>query len=171
MLINYHYQENRVELPDNCKIAYIDEGKGEKTILFIHGLANYAQCWKRNIDFLKHHYRCIAIDLPGNGLSDHNHHSFGMKFFANCIGNFISALKLKKVYLAGHSMGGQVALTTALQFPQLIEKMVLCAPAGFEKFTAMDKAISYTLTGKLKALKGWVTASCTMLARLATTIE
>jgi pimeloyl-ACP methyl ester carboxylesterase len=52
------------------KINYIDEGTGTTTLLMIHGLANYALGWKRNISELRKYYRCIAIDLPGNGLSE-----------------------------------------------------------------------------------------------------
>ncbi len=124
-------------------MAYIDEGAGERTLLFIHGLANYAPVWKKNIDYLKQYYRCIAIDLPGNGLSDRNPHPFGMKFFAESVYHFIQALKLKNLTIAGHSMGGQIAMTTAINYPQCAASLALCAPAGFEEFTGMDKTLYY----------------------------
>lgn len=63
---------------------YIDEGEGD-TFLFIHGLATYALSWRRNIDELKKSYRCIAVDLPGNGLSDRADYPYGISFFC-CIG-------------------------------------------------------------------------------------
>lgn len=141
--ITYPYKTNYAELPGTSRVAYIDEGKGEKTLLFIHGLANYALVWKKNIDHLKQHYRCIAIDLPGNGLSDRNPHPFGMKFFAETIYQFIDALKLKNIVLVGHSMGGQVAMTAVIDQPQCADALVLCAPAGFEEFSSMDKTLSY----------------------------
>lgn len=144
MLMTYPYTVHFAATEGNCNIAYIDEGRGERTLLFIHGLANYSLCWKRNIDVLKSHYRCIAIDLPGNGLSDRHPHHFSMKFFAETVARFIETLELKNVTLVGHSMGGQIALTTCLKYPELIKDMVLCAPAGFEKFTAMDKAMYYS---------------------------
>lgn len=137
-LITYPYKTKSVELPGNCNITYIDEGKGPQTLLFIHGLANYAPVWKKNIDYLKQYYRCIAIDLPGNGLSDKNEHKFSMEFFADSVFHFVQALALNNPTIAGHSMGGQIALTLALKYPDCTDRLVLCAPAGFEQFSPME---------------------------------
>ncbi len=138
------YTTHNTDLPGDCNIAYIDEGKGEKTLLFIHGLANYALVWKKNIDYLKQYYRCIAIDLPGNGLSDQNPHNFSMAFFADAVHDLIKALNLKNVCIVGHSMGGQVAMTTLLRHPESAKTMALCAPAGFEVFSALEKTMYYS---------------------------
>jgi len=141
---SYPYNTAVAELPGNCKVTYIDEGVGERTLLFIHGLANYALVWRKNIDYLKKYYRCIAIDLPGNGLSDQNEHKFTMQFFGQVVADFIEQLELKHVCLVGHSMGGQVAMTAALAYPQCAETIVLCAPAGFESFSVMEKTMYYS---------------------------
>ncbi len=142
-MVTYPYKTHHIALPGNCNIAYIDEGRGEQTILFIHGLANYAMVWQKNIEHLKQHFRCIALDLPGNGLSDKNEHEFGVGFFAESIYQFIKALGLKKLCVAGHSMGGQVAMRLLIDHPNCADKLVLCAPAGFEEFTSFDKTIFY----------------------------
>ena len=142
--VTYPYKTHHIELPGNCNITYIDEGKGERTLLFIHGLANYALVWKKNIDYLKQYYRCIALDLPGNGLSDQNTHPFTMPFFADTVHHFIEKLGLDKLCIVGHSMGGQVAITTLLRHSSCAEALVLCAPAGIEHFTAMEKAMYYS---------------------------
>jgi pimeloyl-ACP methyl ester carboxylesterase len=126
-LVTYPYKTHQVQLPGNVNITYIDEGSAEKALLFIHGLANYALCWKKNIDYLRQFYRCIAIDLPGNGLSDRNEHPFG----------------LKNLTIIGHSMGGQIAMTAVINHPECAQSLVLCAPAGFERFTALDKTLYY----------------------------
>jgi pimeloyl-ACP methyl ester carboxylesterase len=139
----YPYKTHHIDLPGNCNIAYMDEGKGDQTLLFIHGLANYAPVWKKNIDYLRQFYRCIAIDLPGNGLSAQHDYKFSMRFFADSVYNFIQALKLNDLCIVGHSMGGQVTMTTALLFPGCADKLVLCAPAGFEAFSALDKQLYY----------------------------
>ena len=142
--IKYPYKTNYIDLPGNCKMAYVDEGAGERTLLFIHGLANYAMVWKKNIEYLKQYYRCIAIDLPGNGLSDQNDHKFNMAFFANSVNDFIAAMNLKNLCIVGHSMGGQIALTALLKEPENANALVLCAPAGFEAFTVLDKTLYYS---------------------------
>lgn len=132
------YTVKNTSLPNGCNIAYTDEGKGTQTILFIHGLATYGLSWKKNIDDLKKQYRCIAIDLPGNGLSDKGDLPYTMQFFAETVYQFVQQLKLKHVVLCGHSMGGQIAIATLLQHPHLATQLVLCAPAGFEKFTPFE---------------------------------
>ncbi len=139
--MSYPFKTNYIDLTGSGSIAYIDEGKGPHTLLFIHGLANYALVWKKNIDALKEKFRCIAIDLPGNGLSGKEEHPYGMKFYANSVFAFIKALDLKNLTVVGHSMGGQVALTMMLRHPHCAQSLVLCAPAGFEEFSALDKTL------------------------------
>ena len=41
-------------------------------------------------------------------------------------------------------MGGQIAVTTVLGHPACAEALVLCAPAGLERFTALDKSMYYS---------------------------
>lgn len=145
--MTYPYITKSVDLPGHCNISYIDEGSGPRTLIFVHGLANYAYVWCKNIDFLKKYFRCIAIDLPGNGLSDRYSHKYSMSFFGESINNFIEELQLKNVTLVGHSMGGQVALTTLINHPKCADSLVLCAPAGFERFSVLEKTMYYhTLT-------------------------
>ena len=135
----YPFPVHDIQLYNGSRIAYMDEGAGEETILFIHGLANYAAGWTKNIQGLKERFRCIAIDLPGNGLSENIKGNYTISWFADCIIDFIGRMNLGKVFLAGHSMGGQIALNAVLRAPQCAEKLILCAPAGFETFTEMDK--------------------------------
>lgn len=130
-----------LQLSNGYKVAYIDEGEGDQTILFIHGLGNYALGWRKNIRALKQYYRCIAIDLPGNGYSDRADFSYSMNFFAGCIYDFIRNLRLENVCLAGHSMGGQIAMTLLLNEPKAAERLILCAPAGFETFSPIERSM------------------------------
>lgn len=112
----------------------MDEGKGPQTLLFIHGLANYAPVWKYQIEALRKTNRCIAIDLPGNGYSSRGDYPYTVFFYAECVVRFIEKMDLKNVVLTGHSMGGQIAIIIALRYPHLIDKLVLVASAGLEYF-------------------------------------
>lgn len=137
--LKYPYPVKYKDLSKDIKLAYIDEGKGKQTIIFIHGLGSYIPAWKKNIDVLKENYRCIAIDLPGYGKSSKNPHSGKMSFYAKVINEFIDSLKIEKPILAGHSMGGQIAMITAMLYPKKIAKLILFDPAGFERFTEGQK--------------------------------
>jgi len=137
--VKYPYPVKQIELDLGKKLAYCDVGKGEQTLIFIHGLGNYIPVWQKNMDALQSDFRCIAIDLPGNGLSEGGEFDYSMQFYAESVSQFIKKMQIKNVVLCGHSMGGQVALTLCLKEPWLIEKLVLFAPSGLESFNAHEK--------------------------------
>lgn len=119
---------------NNPFISFIDEGNGENTLILIHGLASNAGFWRYNIPELSKHFRVIAVDLPGYGKSQKGNYPYTLSFYAESIKNLIDELNLKNVTLIGHSMGGQISIIFALKYPEKLSKLVLAAPAGFEKF-------------------------------------
>ncbi|WP_375580744.1 alpha/beta hydrolase [Marivirga tractuosa] len=138
--LEYPYEMNKVKLSDNKEIAYADIGEGEP-ILFIHGLASYAPAWKYNISELSKSYRCIAVDLIGYGKSSKGEYKADMSFHAQYLFELMEALNISSFHLAGHSMGGQIALKMALDRPEKVKSLMLMAPAGIETFTAQERAI------------------------------
>lgn len=126
-------------IQNEIDLAYIEAGKGSRTILFIHGLGSYMQAWRKNFFELAKDYHCIAIDLPGYGHSSKGNYEGSMAFHASVIKSFLQTKGLNHVTLMGHSMGGQIALTLALQDPQLVDNLILIAPAGFETFDKGQK--------------------------------
>lgn len=130
--IDYGYPTKTVL--DNPKISYIDQGSGEQTIILVHGLASNAGFWRYNIPELSKKYRVIAVDLPGYGKSQKGDYAYSMSFYADQIQKLIEELKLKNVVYVGHSMGGQIGIKLAIKFPELLNKLILASPAGFEEF-------------------------------------
>lgn len=137
--IPYPFALKKIAVNADVEIAYVDEGKGKETIIFIHGLGSYLPAWKKNIEVLSADFRCIAIDLPGYGKSSKLPHSGSMTFYAGIVNQFIEKLNLGSVYVAGHSMGGQIAMVMALYHPEKVKGLILAAPAGFEQFTEGQK--------------------------------
>lgn len=123
---------------DNLEIAYIKEGKGKQTIVFIHGLSSNADAWSRNIENLKEKYTCVALDLPGFGKSSKVAPAYTPTYYADIVVKLIDKLKLKNVIVAGHSMGGQAAIKLALNHSEKLKKLILIAPAGIEEFNAQQ---------------------------------
>lgn len=132
--VDYHFPVHHAQV-DGMDIAYIDEGRGERTILLIHGLGTNAKGWLRNIPELSRHARVIAVDLPGYGMSSKGAFPYSMAFHAQTCAGLLDALGIERAVWMGHSMGGQISLTAALEFPDRVEAMVLLSPAGFELFT------------------------------------
>ncbi len=132
--LSYPYAVKKQMVLNDIEVAYVDEGQGTETLIFIHGLGSYLPAWKRNIEGLKQQYRCIALDLPGYGKSDKADYPYDMEFFANVVANFMQKLSINEATIVGHSMGGQIAMTMALYHSEKVKNLVLVSPAGFETF-------------------------------------
>lgn len=132
--LDYGYPIKMVKVK-NINIATIDEGKSQKVLLLIHGLGSNAKAWIKNIPKWSKEYRVIAVDLPGYFKSDKDYYEYSMEFYARVLTDLLSKLNIEKATFIGHSMGGQIALVTALEYPSRVENLVLVSPAGFEKFT------------------------------------
>ncbi len=140
--LRYPFATKTVVLNDSITIAYVDEGTGDEVIVFVHGLGSYLPAWQKNIAGLKDDFRCIALDLPGYGKSGKGPYPIGMSFYADILAQFLAKLEIDKAVIAGHSMGGQIAVTLALQKPEVVSRLVLIDPAGIETFTPGEKACS-----------------------------
>ena len=136
---NYEMPVKMVSLDGGNQLGYVEEGKG-KAILFIHGLGGNISHWIKTIHQLSSNYRCIAVDLPGYGYSASFRLSDSDRLggYANVIWSFAKKLKLKNITIAGHSMGGQIAVITALAHSELVKNLVLVDPAGLETFTETE---------------------------------
>jgi Predicted hydrolases or acyltransferases (alpha/beta hydrolase superfamily) len=129
----------KITLNDSMEIAYFDSGTMQKKfILFIHGLANYHKVWMWNIASLYPYARCIAMDLPGNGLSSRSNYDYTIDFYTETVIRFIEKMGFNQIIIAGHSMGGMIATKVALARPKLIKQVWLFAPAGFEYYSPSD---------------------------------
>lgn len=134
-ILQYPFPIKTVQLDNDKTLAYQESGNSSATpLLFIHGLGSYMRGWDKNFDPLSKTKRCFRVDLLGYGKSSKGDYESGMAFYAQIIKQFCDKLKLKKVILIGHSMGGQISVTTALLYPDLVEKLILIDPAGFETF-------------------------------------
>lgn len=137
----YPWNVKYMDLKSGVKIAYIDEGGGSKTVVFIHGLGSYLRFWEEQINVFKSKgYRVLALDLPGYGKSDKpSTFEYDPNNFADVVLEFITKLGVNKPILVGHSMGGQTSLSFAIRYPDKLSALVLTAPAGFEHFPQREK--------------------------------
>ncbi len=137
--LDYGFPVQTIQL-GNVELGYIEQGEGPKTILLIHGLGSYARAWTKNIEVLAETHRVIAVDLPGYGHSSKGYYEYSMSFNADVLRHLIAELNLGTVTVAGHSMGGQIAMTLALESPDLVDRLILISPAGFERFNEGESA-------------------------------
>ncbi len=125
------------------EVAYVElNPEGQQTVLFIHGLGSYLKFWRYQLDaFAAQGYRVIAVDLPGYGKSNKPaSFPYTMEAMGDAVHELAQKLGVQKPILVGHSMGGQTSLSYALRYPEDVKALVLTSPAGFEKFSAREKA-------------------------------
>jgi pimeloyl-ACP methyl ester carboxylesterase len=95
-------------------IHYEDHGRGQPLIL-LHGYGASTYSWRNILPYFSKSYRVIAIDLKGFGLSDKPlDDDYSVLEQSRMISELIRVQRLEKVILAGHSLGGAVALLTYL---------------------------------------------------------
>ncbi|MBP5661874.1 MAG: alpha/beta hydrolase [Clostridia bacterium] len=114
------------------KIRYYEEGEGEN-LLMIHGIGQAMYTFRRNVHALSEYCRVITVDLIGHGLSDKPDCAYTIDDFTEMLVDFIDAMELKELVLAGFSTGGIIALNLAVKHPDLIRKLVLLTPGGLTK--------------------------------------
>lgn len=101
-----------IRVEQDIKI-YIEDinTKCSRTILFIHGWpANHNLFEYQFTELPKMGYRCIGMDLRGYGKSDKPWKGYSYNRLADDIYCVVKALKLKEFTLAGHSVGGAIAI-------------------------------------------------------------
>ena len=77
------------------------------------------------MDFLGDSYRTYAIDFWGFGESDKRRESFTVPDFVTLVNDFMEQLGIKHAPLVGHSMGGTVSLSVAINHPKRVSKVVV----------------------------------------------
>ncbi len=109
---------------NGIEMAYTDEGAGE-ALLLVHGFPLNRLAWSRQVEAFKATFRVIAPDLRGLGESGGTVGAVAMGRFAEDLNALALQLGAGPVIMAGHSMGGYVALAFAKAFPQCLRGLVL----------------------------------------------
>ncbi|HIK04264.1 MAG TPA: alpha/beta hydrolase [Trichormus sp. M33_DOE_039] len=99
-------------------------------IVLLHGNWHESSQWVGVMESLAKDFNCFAPDLLGFGESENPNIHYSIDLQVECIAEFLQALKLERVYLVGHSLGGWVAASYALKYPEQVDKLVLLAPEG-----------------------------------------
>jgi pimeloyl-ACP methyl ester carboxylesterase len=108
----------------NETIYYSRGGSGNGPILlFLHGSGGDHTAWPEALWKLPR-ADVYLIDLPGHGRSSGRSRN-SVEDYADFIGLFVSELGLKQVVLAGHSLGGAIALNIAIRAPVWLSRIIL----------------------------------------------
>lgn len=123
------HQSERITV-NGLHLRAIRAGRGDTTLVFLHGFGESLLAWRSLLDRFARHYRVLAIDLPGFGLSDKPEGPYDYPTYQRWLGELLRQQTTRSVIVVGHSMGGELAAGLALAHPDRIVALVLIAPAG-----------------------------------------
>jgi pimeloyl-ACP methyl ester carboxylesterase len=112
-------------------VRAVRAGKGDTTLLLLHGYGESLTTWRAVFDRLAAHSKVIAIDLPGFGGSAKPDTPYSLAALTARLSSFIDQWTSGPVVVVGHSMGGEIAASLALARPDRIKLVILIAPAGY----------------------------------------
>ncbi|MGL4364828.1 MAG: alpha/beta fold hydrolase [Bacteroidales bacterium] len=143
----------------NLAIRFASEGdklNNGNAIVLLHGYLETLEVWEDFAKLLSKSHFSVSIDLLGHGLSGSYSNKNSMEKMADAVHEVCTHLKLKKIILVGHSMGGYVALAFAKKYPNLSTALCLLHstpnPDTDEKRLLRDKEIEVIRQGKKELL-------------------
>jgi pimeloyl-ACP methyl ester carboxylesterase len=110
---------------NGASLNFQEQGSGEKTVLFVHGLLFNHRMFDAQVEALKSDYRCIAVDLRGQGDSEVTSDGYDIDNLTRDTVAFIEALGCGPCHFVGLSMGGFVGLRLAIHHPKLLRSLSL----------------------------------------------
>lgn len=144
------------ESAGDVQVRVARAGRGDTTLVFIHGFSESLLSFRGPFDRLARRYKVVALDVPGFGLSDKPAAPWDLTTQTGRLTAFLDAHTTGPVVLVGHSMGGELAASVALRRPDRVAALVLIAPAGFGLAERLDSMTPGTI-----GLIGWAGALAT----------
>lgn len=124
---------------NGAEIFYQTYGKrreGHAPIYLIHGSTQTgSSCWNKAVPLLAEAYFVIVPDCRGHGQSSNPNMSYSFKELAADAAATIRALGFERAHVIGHSNGGNAALTTLLEHPEVVQT---CVPQAANAWVSPD---------------------------------
>jgi pimeloyl-ACP methyl ester carboxylesterase len=116
---------------DGVRLRAVRTGQGSPTLVLLHGYGESLTTWRSVIDRLAEAHQVVAVDLPGFGGSDKPDVPYSLPAMTLRLSRFLDQWTSGPIVMVGHSMGGALAASLALQRRDRIVKLILIAPAGY----------------------------------------
>ena len=109
-------------------------------LIFMHGIGGNRTNWRANLPAFAPHFACVAWDARGYGGSDDYDGPLAFDDFVADVLRVADHFGVQRLHLLGLSMGGRIAMRTALLHPQRVATLSLVdTHEGFESFTAEQR--------------------------------
>jgi len=94
-------------------------------MLLLHGLSSNTRIWDWTAPLFADHFRVIALDQRGHGLSDVPESGYGFDNTVSDVVAFIDAVGLDRPLVVGHSWGASVALDLGVEYAERTRGVVM----------------------------------------------
>jgi len=105
---------------DGQLISYNVFGKGDVTLVFVHGWSCDSRYWRYQIPYFWKKYRVVIIDLAGHGNSEQNRKAYTLEAFAQDIKAVVEDVNAARVILIGHSFAGEIVAKASVLMPDRV---------------------------------------------------
>jgi len=109
---------------NGVRIAYVAAGAGSPAVCLVHGTGGSSAVWAPQLDGLADLAHIVAVDLPGHGRSDGSIPK-RIEDAAALVADVLDALRIGRIVVGGHSMGGAIAQQFALTYPDRVDGLIL----------------------------------------------
>jgi pyruvate dehydrogenase E2 component (dihydrolipoamide acetyltransferase) len=134
-------------------LRYLRQGDGGEPVVLLHGFGGDLNNWLFTAPALAGERAVYALDLPGHGGSSKDVGSGALDVLARAVLQFLGAEGLERVHLIGHSLGGLVAATVALEHPERVRSLTLVAGAGLGEEINRDYVEGFVSASGRRELK------------------
>ncbi len=139
---------------DGRAINYLSLGEANGApLVLVHGFGGDMNSWMFNLPVLAERRRVIAFDLPGHGGSSKDVGSGDLASLVGTLEGLLAALEIDRAHLAGHSLGGAIAIALALDRPDKVASLSLVAPAGLGSEINNDYIEGFIAATRRKEMK------------------
>nr|WP_235825796.1 alpha/beta hydrolase [Candidatus Frankia alpina] len=116
---------------DGVSTRYVEAGSPDApVVLMLHGTGGHWETFAPTIGPLSKHFRCIALDMVGNGFSSKPDYDYEIAVYERHLLGLLDALGVQTTYIIGMSLGAWVAARLAIDEPDRVRKLILMSPAG-----------------------------------------
>lgn len=129
------------EVSVNGITLYYEEYGSGTPLLLLHGLASSHLMYEKEIEWLKEHFRVIALDSRGHGRSD-KPEEYTLEDHVQDVLSLMDHLDIEKAHILGTSMGSYIAQAVVIQAPNRVDKLILVVPKAHGKTSSTARLIS-----------------------------
>lgn len=123
-----------------------ERGTGFPLVL-LHGNGESHEYFAQQIEHFAQKFHVLALDTRGHGRSPRGEGAFSIARFADDLHEFLLARGIERAHILGFSDGGNIALTFALRWPQMVERLILnganLSPAGVKATVQLPIVLGY----------------------------